>query len=101
MLPFVSDNSLLSEVKDIILKARETAIRSVNWERTLMYWLLVNEFLKRNSKEKNEPTTVLTLLNISLSSCNPSSEADLDIASWKDVASFIDYFQLRLHCGRN
>jgi len=52
MLPSVSGNSLLSEVKDIILKARETAIRSVNWERTLMYWHIGKRIFQEEQQGK-------------------------------------------------
>jgi hypothetical protein len=52
MLPFVTDNSLLSEIKNIILKARETAIRSVNWERTLMYWHIGKRIFEEEQQGK-------------------------------------------------
>jgi Uncharacterized conserved protein len=52
MLSSISGNSLLSEVKDIILKSRETAIRSVNWERTLMYWHIGKRIFEEEQQGK-------------------------------------------------
>ena len=46
----LSDQSFINEVKNIILQSRGNAVRSVNWERTIMYWKIG----KRNFEEEQE-----------------------------------------------
>jgi len=36
----IVQQNFINEIRTIIYKARESAVRSVNWERTLMYWHL-------------------------------------------------------------
>ncbi len=44
--------TFIDSIKNIILNARENALRTVDFERVLMYWILVNAFKKRSNKGK-------------------------------------------------
>ena len=48
----VFDNSLISEVKAIIVKAQENAVRSINGERTRMYWHIGKRIFEEEQKGK-------------------------------------------------
>jgi len=48
----IVSQSVIKDIKAIILHAREKAIRSVDHERTMMYWLIGQRILKKNNKGK-------------------------------------------------
>lgn len=48
----IETHRFLSEIKDIIFNARDNAVRSVNWERTLMYWNIGKRIFEEEQQGK-------------------------------------------------
>lgn len=48
----LQNQSLIPDIKAIIAKAQDKAIRAVDNERTLMYWTIGKRILKKNNKGK-------------------------------------------------
>ncbi len=44
--------SFINEIKSIIFQARDNAVRSVNWERTLMYWQIGKRIFEEEQEGK-------------------------------------------------
>ncbi|WDF45679.1 PDDEXK nuclease domain-containing protein [Chryseobacterium sp. KACC 21268] len=57
----LANSSLISEIKNIISQSRDNAIRSVDYQRTLMYWHIGQRIFKeeQNGKERAEYGTYL------------------------------------------
>ena len=57
----VTNSSLISEIKSIISQSRDQAIRSVDYQRTLMYWHIGQRIFEeeQNGKERAEYGTYL------------------------------------------
>jgi predicted nuclease of restriction endonuclease-like (RecB) superfamily len=57
----LTNSSLISEIKSIISQSRDQAIRSVDYQRTLMYWHIGQRIFKeeQNGKERAEYGTYL------------------------------------------
>jgi len=55
------DKSFITEIKNIILQSRDNAVRSVNWERTIMYWKIGKRIFEeeQQGKERAEYGTYL------------------------------------------
>jgi len=49
----LSDQSFINEVKNIILQSRGNAVRSVNWERTIMYWKIGKRIFEEEQEGKD------------------------------------------------
>lgn len=45
--------SIITDIKSIISNAREQAIRSVNFERVVMYWKIGERIFEEEQKECN------------------------------------------------
>ncbi|HRZ96276.1 MAG TPA: DUF1016 N-terminal domain-containing protein [Paludibacter sp.] len=58
------DQSFIQEIREIIFHSRDNAIRSVNWERTIMYWKIGKRILEeeQQGKERAEYGTYLIKL---------------------------------------
>lgn len=48
----IETQRFLAEIKDIIFNARVNAVRSVNWERTLMYWNIGKRIFEEEQQGK-------------------------------------------------
>lgn len=48
----IENQHFLAEIKDIIFNARTNAVRSVNWERTLMYWNIGKRIFEEEQQGK-------------------------------------------------
>lgn len=48
----IETQRFLAEIKDIIFNARINAVRSVNWERTLMYWNIGKRIFEEEQQGK-------------------------------------------------
>lgn len=57
----LSNSSLISEIKNIISQSRDNAIRSVDYQRTVMYWHIGQRIFEeeQNGKERAEYGTYL------------------------------------------
>ena len=55
---------LFTDIKDIILQAREKAIRSVNNARTLMYWHIGKRIFEEEQQGKKRADYGLSLIHI-------------------------------------
>lgn len=55
------EQSFITEIKNIILQSRDNAVRSVNWERTIMYWKIGKRIFEeeQHGKERAEYGTYL------------------------------------------
>jgi len=47
------DQSFITEIKNIILQSRDNAVRSVNWERTIMYWKIGKRIFEEEQQGKD------------------------------------------------
>jgi len=58
------DQSFIQEIREIIFHSRDNAIRSVNWERTIMYWKIGKRIFEeeQQGKERAEYGTYLIKL---------------------------------------
>ncbi len=58
------DQSFIKEIREIIFHSRDNAIRSVNWERTIMYWKIGKRIFEeeQQGKERAEYGTYLIKL---------------------------------------
>jgi hypothetical protein len=59
----IINQAVITDIKVIILNAKDKAIRLVDHERTLMYWLIGQRILKKNNKAKTAQNMVITLPN--------------------------------------
>ena len=48
----LTDNNLLLEIKNLIANARETAVRSVDFQRTLLYWYIGERIFNEEQQGK-------------------------------------------------
>ena len=70
------ENQLYEDIRAIIEEARANAVRSVDFNRVLMYWKTGPVSLKRNRKGRIVPTTARISLNVWLSALSPATAAD-------------------------
>lgn len=47
------EQSFIKEIKEIIFQSRDNAIRSVNWERTVMYWKIGKRIFEEEQQGKD------------------------------------------------
>jgi len=47
------DQSFINEIREIIFQSRDNAIRSVNWERTIMYWKIGKRIFEEEQQGKD------------------------------------------------
>ena len=94
-------NEFVSDVKCIITSARDSAIRSVDFERVKMYWKLGERIFveEQDGKDRAEYGSYL-IRNLS-ASISPEFGSGFPFGYWSSVASFIVHIQLRTHCVRN
>ena len=50
------NNAFINDIRAIINTARSNAVRSVDFQRVLMYWHLANVSSRKNSRASNVPT---------------------------------------------
>ncbi len=48
----LADQSFFQEIRSIIFQSRDNAVRSVNWERTLMYWQIGKRIFEQEQQGK-------------------------------------------------
>lgn len=94
-------NNLISVIKTLIASAKEGAIRSVDNQRTLMYWHIGERIFNEEQLGKNRADYGNYLIKTYPNNSNLNMEADFLLDNWEDTDNFIEHSQLRPHCGRN
>jgi hypothetical protein len=56
----IANTNFIHEIKKLTASAKETAIRTVNFQQTLLYWHIGERILMKNKKEKNEQIMEIT-----------------------------------------
>ena len=68
------NQSIIADIKAIIAQSKEKAIRTIDHQRTLMYWHIGKRIFEEEQEEKSGQIMELTLSNTSQRNCNPNLE---------------------------
>ena len=79
-----------TDMRNIILNARNSAVRSVDYERVKMYWHLGERIFVEEQRGQDRATYGEYLIK----SLSEQLEVDFRIANWRELVSFIGFTQL-------
>ena len=93
--------SLLADARQIIDTARANAVRSVDFNRVMMYWNLGRRIFEEEQQGKDWAEYGARVIRGSRNALNLSVVVVLAFANWSRAGSSTDFIQLRTHCMRN
>src|SRR3954466_2958819 len=95
------NKSIITDIKAIILIAKDKAIRLVDHERTMMYWQIGKRIFEEEQQGNDRADYGSYLTNLLLNNWSRSTEVDFRKGRLSFSGSFTAHSQLRIHCIRN
>lgn len=88
------DQSFIKEIKNIIFQSRDNAIRSVNWERTIMYWKIGKRIFEEEQHGKERADYGSFLIKILSEQLQPEFGTGFGIRQLERYRQFFRLFPI-------
>lgn len=92
---------VITDIKAIIVNAKDKAIRLVDYERTMMYWLIGKRIFEEEQEGKDRADYGHFLIKIIAEQLEPEYGSGFSRRQVELFRQFTGPFQLRTHCVRN